>query len=44
MFLPAEKMNIIKIEAIFKAVAKSLAMALKQDKQFRDLPSTKGVL
>jgi len=33
-----------KIEAIFKAFAKSIAMAITRDKSNRSLPSTKGVL
>lgn len=33
-----------KIEAIFKAFAKSIKMAVKRDTEFLQLPSTKGVL
>jgi imidazoleglycerol-phosphate dehydratase/histidinol-phosphatase len=32
-----------KIESVFKAVAKAIAMAIRQDKQREDIPSTKGI-
>lgn len=33
-----------KIEAVFKAVAKAIGMAIRQDKQNQDIPSTKGII
>lgn len=33
-----------KIESVFKAVAKAIGMAIKQDKQNHDIPSTKGII
>ena len=41
---PKDKTNTIKIEAIFKAFAKAIKMAVKRDPDKRILPSTKGVL
>jgi len=33
-----------KIESVFKAVAKAIGMAIRQDKQNQDIPSTKGII
>jgi imidazoleglycerol-phosphate dehydratase/histidinol-phosphatase len=33
-----------KIESVFKAVAKAIRMAVRQDKQRDDIPSTKGII
>jgi len=33
-----------KIESVFKAVAKAISMAIRQDKQSQDIPSTKGII